>query len=387
MSADYPNPHRDRSTTAVERLVKKAPDSDHIVISLSRSGNPVKTHFIDCGATDNVRVIAYRYFAPPMGLFLASCMRVVARRVAAFLEQEQLLPDIIHAHKFAFEGISALWLCDRLGQDVKLMVSVRGEADRKILLFKPTYRRLMRRIAARSDRIYHVSAWFRETFHTYLPEQPDKERLLPNIVANTTTEVRTRPAGNRFTSVFNLDIRRRKGASALLKGFAQFRHSHPDIGLDLIGPGSPDSVEAIDQEITRLGLQDSVRLLGPMDSDALFAALPGYLGMALLSHNETFGMVYLEALFAGIPIAYGKDTGIDGYLDDVQAGVSVRPGDIRGIAEAFEKLLEKNAYFRKEIASSSRLLHDRFNPEMIGAVYRQDIEDLLAIPQQRSHAT
>ncbi|GAB2185253.1 hypothetical protein LAB1_25620 [Roseibium sp. LAB1] len=366
--------------------MKKVPDADHVVISLTRTSNPFKTHFIDCGTTNNIRLIAFRYFAPPMAVFLASCMRVAARRVLAFLQQENLHPNIIHAHKFAFEGISALWLCERLGADVELFTSVRGEADRKVLLFKPTYRQLMRRIADRSKRIYHVSAWFRGMFHTHLPHQPDKERLLPNIVGNTTTEVRTCAANNRFVSIFNLDIRRRKGASALLKGFSEFRRDHPDIELDLIGPGNPESVEAIKTEISKLGLQNCVRLIGPMNADALFTVLPTYLGMALISHNETFGMVYLEALFAGIPIAYGKDTGIDGYLDDIQAGVAVRPGDVNGIAEAFQTLLEKNSFLRREIAASSKVLHDRFNPEMIGAVYRQDIEDLLTPQLRRSRA-
>ena len=52
--------------------MKKVPDADHVVISLTRTSNPFKTHFIDCGTTNNIRLIAFRYFAPPMAVFLAS---------------------------------------------------------------------------------------------------------------------------------------------------------------------------------------------------------------------------------------------------------------------------------------------------------------------------
>jgi glycosyltransferase involved in cell wall biosynthesis len=387
LSADYPDPYRGRTTTAVERLLQRVPDADHVVISLLRTSNPGKTAFIDCGTSGGIRLIAYRYFSPPMGILLAPFMRVVARKVLQFLKAEDLRPSVIHAHKFAFEGIAALWLAEKLGPEVRLLVSVRGEAERKVLVYKRNYRGLMRRIAARADRIYHVSAWFRRTFHTHIPDQPDKERLLPNIVDNSSAMMRTAAPINRFVSVLNLEIRKRKGLTELLKGFSQFSKDHPGIGLDLIGPGSEDTVTAVNQEISDLGLQDSVAYLGPMQAEELFEALRKYLGMALVSHNETFGMVYLEALFAGIPIMYGKETGIDGYLSDIRAGVGVKPGDIDGIAIAFRDLCDGNADFRREIAAAAKTLHDRFDPEMIAGSYRKDLQTLLSADRQRSQVT
>ena len=95
-------------------------------------------------------------------------------------------------------------------------------------------------------------------------------------------------------------------------------------------------------------------------------------------------MVYLEALFAGLPIIYGKDTGIDGYLDDIDVGIGVKPGDVAGIAAAFKELAEKSAHYRSQIVASEQILHDRFNPAMILESYRQDLEAVLTPDQQRS---
>lgn len=387
LSADYPNPHRGRTTTAVQRLLQRVPEADHVVISLLRTSHPGKTAFIDCGTSDGIRLIAYRYFSPPMGLLLAPFMRAVARKVLGFLQEEGLKPSAIHAHKFAFEGIAGLWLAEKLGPDIPLLVSVRGEAERKVLLYKRNYRGLMRRIAARADRIYHVSAWFRRTFHAHIPRQQDKERLLPNIVDNSSTAVCAVPPVNRFVCVLNLEIRKRKGLTELLQGFAEFRKDHPEIGLDLIGPGSTATLKAVNEEISDLGLQDCVSSLGPMQADQLFETLPRYLGMALVSHNETFGMVYLEALFAGIPIMYGKETGIDGYLSDIHVGVGVKPGDIKGIAAAFKDLCDGNAGYRRDISAAATILRDRFDPEMIAGSYRKDLQNLLDADRHRSPAT
>ncbi|UFI05681.1 glycosyltransferase [Roseibium aggregatum] len=385
LSADYPNPQQfHRRTTAIERLVTGVDLGRHIVVTMDRTSLPWQASFKDCGEIKGVRLFSYRYFGLPMGIGLASAMRRIARHVFKTLKTDRETPALVHAHKLSFEGIAGLWLAERFGPDTRLFISVRGESERKILLFKPTYRNLMRRIAARADKIYHISAWFRDTYHRYVPAQPEKERLLPNIVGNSTSKVPVKDPIPRFVSVFDLDMRRRKGMSDLLQGFAGFQKTHPDIGLDLIGPGSAEAVEAAKKEIAELGLGDSVRILGPMNSKDLFEVLPHYLAMALVSYNETFGMVYLEALFAGLPIIYGKDTGIDGYLDDIDVGIGVKPGDVAGIAAAFKDLAEKSAHYRSQIVASEQILHDRFNPAMILESYRQDLEAVLTPDQQRS---
>ncbi|GEO85256.1 MULTISPECIES: glycosyltransferase family 4 protein [Alphaproteobacteria] len=374
ISADYPNPHRGRTTTAIERLVKGAGVGEQVVMSLNRTVLPWKTYFRDCGEVDGVHLYACRYLGLPMGIGLAFTMRGVARKIARTLEARGWRPDLVHAHKFAFEGIAGLWLVEHFGPKIRFFVSVRGESERNVLLYKPSYRSLMRRIAERADMIYHVSAWFRAQYHQYLPDQPEKERLLPNIVGNTVATLPSAAAERRFVTVLHLDLRKRKGLSDLLEGFADFHKSNPDVGLDIIGPGDAGHMAAVSRQIDELGLSQSVRLLGAMDGKTLFAHLPHYLALALPSHQETFGMVYLEALFAGIPILYTRGTGIDGYLDGIQAGVGVRAKDVAEISAALSELLTNNASFRQAIAQSGEALHAQFDPEAIVAGYRKDIE-------------
>nr|WP_281435942.1 glycosyltransferase family 4 protein [Oricola nitratireducens] len=374
VSADYPNPHRGRTTTAIERLVKSAGIGDHVVVSLNRTSLPWKTYLIDCGETDGIRLFAYRYFGLPMGLGLAAAMRRVARKIARVLEAEDWRPDLVHAHKFAFEGIAGLWLVEYFGPGTRFFVSVRGESERNVFLRKPGYRALMRRIAERADMIYHVSAWFLSTYHRYVPDQPAKERLLPNIVGNTVPDLPSVAAEPRFATVLHLDLRKRKGLSDLLRGFADFLKSNPGIGLDVIGPGDAANIEAVTGEIRQLGLSDSVRLRGGMDGKTLFTHLPHYLALALPSHQETFGMVYLEGLFAGIPILYSRGTGIDGYLDGIQAGVPVEAGNVAEISQALTELYRNNSSYREAIRQAGKALHERFDPGAIAAGYRSDID-------------
>ncbi len=373
ISADYPDPHRGPTTKAVEHLVTGTKSANHVVVSLDRTGRPGDTYFRDCGMVDGVRLFAHRYFAPPLGAGLSSSMQAVAKRTADILEREGLKPDAIHAHKYSFEGIAGLRLARHFGNDIPFLVSVRGEAESKVLRFKPTYRSLLQQIADRANRIYYVSAWFRPTLNDRIKIDPAKEVLLPNIVGNIRAEIPTREPSPNFVSVLNLDIRRRKGLKPLLTAFRRFHADHPEIGLDIVGGGSEESVAAVRALIKQLDLGGKVRLLGRIDNATVTETLPNYLGLVLPSFNETFGMVYLEALFAGIPILYGRGTGIDGYLDGIDAGVAVTPGNVGEIAAGLDRLYVRNSDFRTAISSNAEELHARFDPQAIISRYCNDV--------------
>ncbi|WP_346915628.1 glycosyltransferase [uncultured Roseibium sp.] len=373
LSADYPTAHRGLTTTAVKRLVTSTQDADHVVFSLNRTSNPFDEAFHDCGLDEGVRVFAYRYFSPPLGIGLAASMRRVARRIEAVLKSEGLQPDVVHAHKFAFEGIAGLELVKRCGEETRLFVSVRGEAEDKVLRFKPHYRSLLQAILNRASRVYYVSAWFAPVLHAKLSVDPHKERLLANIVGNTGSAIPAQNPQPRFACVLYLHNYRKKRLEDLFAAFAILRRSHPGIGLDLIGGGDEDSIHTIEAMIAQNGLTDAVRILGAMDNAEITKILPTYLGMALPSVNETFGMAYLEALFAGIPILYCKNTGIDGYLDGIDAGIGVTQKSVPEIAEGLRRLVDDNAAFRSSLQSHANLLHERFDKEAIIAMYRADL--------------
>lgn len=381
ISADYPDPYRSPTTTAIERLVTGSPDVDHVVVSLNRTSRPDRTHFRDCGMVHGARLFAFRYFGLPFGLGLAPSMRAVARRIAGMLEAEGFQPDVVHAHKFAFEGIAGLWLVECLGKDTRLFVSVRGESEANVLRYKPTYIPLFQRIADRATRIYYVSAWFKPILNARLTIEPGREALLPNIVGNTRASIPVVDPEPRFVCVLNFDIRRRKGLRHLLEAFRNFRDEHPHTGLDLIGWGGAESVAAVKADIARLELEESVRLLGKMENTAVTAALPKYLGLALPSFNETFGMVYLEALFAGIPILYGRGTGIDGYLDGLDVGVAATPGSVPEITSGLRALYTRNDALRTNIRESARVLHKRFDPRDVLGRYRHDLASCMVRPE------
>jgi glycosyltransferase involved in cell wall biosynthesis len=98
------------------------------------------------------------------------------------------------------------------------------------------------------------------------------------------------------------------------------------------------------KRIRRNGLTDRVRLAGQL-GDAELRALMGRACALLLPSvqaSETFGVVQLEAMAAGLPvISSALPTGVAEVNLDGQTGRIVLPGDVRSLASAMEEILDQ----------------------------------------------
>jgi glycosyltransferase involved in cell wall biosynthesis len=383
---------RRRPTLAINHLVDGAEDFDHVVFSLRRMGLPLGLFLEDIGTPkrENVRVFAYGHFGLPLGLGLFHSFWLVARTVRRVLREQGLEPDAVHAHRLTFDGIGG-WLLAR-ALDIPLFISIRGEVEHKVLKFKPTYRPLMRRIVGRAAGIFYVSAWYAAELARYTGVDPARTHLLPNLIEEMPARAQPRHPPTAFVTVLNLDIWQKKGLGGLLPAFAQvlmhqalmhkaltqkaFERARA-LSLTIIGGGTEQSFADVRGLIARLGIGDRVRLAGALPNAAVRERMGEAVALVLPSHNETFGMVYLEALFAGVPILYSRGTGIDGFLDALDVGVAVDPDDIDAIACALTDLAGNNARYRANVAASADELSNRFGRRRVLARYAEVVTAFL----------
>lgn len=369
ISSDYLDPIRPPPITdAVVRLVDRMTDHPEIVVSLQRVSDPRKVMWRDFGDHDGRRLIVCRYFALPFGIGMAASQWIVARRILRFLAVEGFEPEIVHAHRFTFEGIAAWLIARRTG--ARLFTSMRGEVERKVFRSKPAYWPLFRRIARDAARVFTVSAWYRHGFVGYTGINADKLVPLPNIVFNGRPVIATRPPQPVIVMPMSLLYIDKKGLPELLAAFASVAPCLAGVRLEIIGDGPPQAVARVHALIEHNGLTGRAVLRPFMPHQELLDYLGEALAMVLPSHQETFGMVYAEALFAGTPILHCTGSGIDGYLDGLGVAVAVPPGDVAAIAAGLVRLFEDNAAYRAAIASASRVLWDRLGPDNVVARYR-----------------
>lgn len=376
LTGDYPDPVRQPTTKAIKNTIDRLPQFEHLVISMDRTANPMKSHWTDCGTIGAAHVIAHGQWGLPFGIGLYTSFYLTAWRIYQKLKTANWRPDIIHAHRLTFDGIAARLLAH--WWDVPFVVSVRGEVESKVFRFKPLYRRLMRRIIEEAKAVYYVSLWYRRDLRHYTGITADKERSLPNIVLNTSPKIKPVKATKGFVSIFNFAIYKKKGLTRLLPAFKQALLENQDMTLDLIGPGSADDHEVVSRLVARHNLEDHVTIIGQIEHSDLVERLSSYRALVLPSHNETFGMVYTEALFAGVPVLYSAQTGIDGYLDAVDVGVRVDPKNIAEIASGLSRLWRDHERFRQTVYDNATTLFDRFDPENHLQIYDRDMRQFAA---------
>ena len=382
ITGDYPDPTRPPTTHAIKHLIDNLDRCDHVIISLTRTADPRAVFVRELAAAPGQRLFAMHHFGLPLGIGLFASFHRVAAKIEEILAANGIVPNAVHSHRMSFDGLAG-WLISRRYQ-IPHLVSVRGQADRKILRFKPSYRVLLAHILRAAHRIYYVSAWMKPELARVCHIDPARERMLPNIVKNTRRVIQPAVPDRRFAVAVNLDnyshkliqesAIQQKGVDRLIRAFAIAVPKLDGITLDIIGVGKRENALPLETLIAQLGLAGRVKLRKPLPNSVYLAELPKLLAFTLPSRNETFGMVYTEALFAGVPILYSRGTGIDGHLDGLDVGIAVPPNDVESIAEALITLARRNDQFRLAIAANAGELFRRFDAQSQVAAYTSDLE-------------
>jgi phosphatidylinositol alpha-mannosyltransferase len=195
---------------------------------------------------------------------------------------------------------------------------------------------LLGRDAARLDVRIAVSESARVFALRYFPAD---YTVIPNGVCFERFSAAPRRARGRGRSPQLLFVGRfdvRKNVPWLTRAFRLLLRSRPDCRLVLVGSGITKPV----CRIMTLGLGRAVIFRGRVPPDEIadcyasadvFCSLPG--------GSESFGIVLLEAMAAGLPIV---GTDIPGYREVVEHGVNgllVRPGDTPALVSAFSSLI------------------------------------------------
>jgi len=127
----------------------------------------------------------------------------------------------------------------------------------------------------------------------------------------------------------------------VVKAFALLLEQHPGYTLDIVGDGP--ARESLERLAERLGIAEHVRIRGFMDRHALGRIYRDYDAFVTASTIETQGIVLLEAMAAGLPIAGVRALAIPELVIEDRDGLLVEPGDERALAEVMERLVTDEA--------------------------------------------
>jgi glycosyltransferase involved in cell wall biosynthesis len=150
--------------------------------------------------------------------------------------------------------------------------------------------------------------------------------------------------------------------------------------LRVAGDG-PDRPE-LEQEISSLGLEDAVELLG--DRDDVERLLHESRVFVLSSRSEGMPMSVLEAMASGVPVVASAVGGIPELVIDGETGLLVEPGDPRSLAAAIGRLIDDPELRRRLAAAGHARARRLFELER----WRREHVDLyLRLLEERSDSS
>ncbi len=117
-----------------------------------------------------------------------------------------------------------------------------------------------------------------------------------------------------------------KGFDILIKALAQVSKQHKDVSLTIIGTGKQRK-KLLDL-ILSLNLEKQVNMIPAQANEIVRNIYKCFDLFALPSYSESFGIVYLEAMDAGLPVIGVRGQGIDGVIRDGVTGLLCEPQNI-----------------------------------------------------------
>lgn len=156
----------------------------------------------------------------------------------------------------------------------------------------------------------------------------------------------------------------RKGLPVLLKAFPAVLEKVPSARLVIVG-SAPEDVKLPKR------LLSSVEVRGTVDEEELVACMhSSSLLCAPSTGCESFGMVLIEAMAAGLPVVASDIPGYEAVVTSGKDGILVPPGDPNALADSLVALL-RDPTRRKELSLAGQLSARRYDWTRIAAALEE----------------
>jgi len=385
ISADYPDCLDTAKPLVVKSLLELTQgEFDHRVISINRQTPAAPKFFREsllsglrprarCEFEDCDDVTAVRYFAPAKGLFHKRMLLGLADQIVTRLKGEPI-PSLVLGHKLSVEGFIAERVAEQIG--APFGVAIQGNTDTRILAARPDLASDLGRLFRQAAVVMPFAPWALGHFERRFGGRAGPTYTLPCPTQLDEPLVPKIGRGGRFVTAFHLRNHRLKNLSGMVRAMRVLHEQGREFTLDIIGGG--EARERADCGAT-IGATAGIEMLGHVPPPQLPAIFNAATGLVLPSRRESFGLVFIEALFAGLPVIYPQGAAIDGYFDNAPFAIAVDAQDPANIAAAMTILSDKEAEIKTDLRDwQSSEDAQRFTRKAIGAQFTRAIQHGLA---------
>ena len=350
--------------------------------ALAALGHDVKAIAMDVRSPIHLRIpgcyeyslesIPVVYSSVPCGRLLSGLIEkasiLALKRAFRFLERSGWTPDIVHAH---FLGKGAAF-CELPESDTIPFVITEHASRINRPDLPDGERERMKRVYEKARCVIAVGSALQKNL---LANTGIRAKVIPNIV-----DVHTFPClrvpereGGPFHFVSVGRLVKGKGMEALLEAMAQLKKRGREARLTIVGAGEEKDNLAARADALSLGGQ--VSFAGFLSREKISELFQRADAFVLASRSETFGVAYLEAMAAGLPVVATACGGPEDFVSD-KNGLLVPVDDKDALADAMEHMMLHRAdYDSERIAAEVR---EKYSPEKVAAQLTAVYEEVLS---------
>lgn len=301
--------------------------------------------------------IDYYVFNFPMGRVPLKYLCKVGEKCLRYLyrksELERGRPDVIHAH-FTEMGCIASRLARK--ENIPYVVT---EHSSKMHRFKieEDLRKCALEAYSNAKEVIAVGTSLSKSIlkHTGLHSV-----VVPNIIDTKLFINCKKQPHQGFVLVTTSNLIPLKRTWQILQAMAMLDCNKMDCRLTIIGDGPERAT--VEYWAQQLNLTDRVTLAGYQSRENIAHLYETSDCFILVSSSETFGVAYVEALAAGLPIIATKCGGPEDFVDDSN-GILVEVDNIKQIADAILKIYTNINNYKEE--DLKNFVKDRFSPNVV----------------------
>lgn len=256
--------------------------------------------------------------------------------------------DILHAQY----GYPTGWATLRAARDLGLpcVVSIQGGDGHWVGSCCETHRLAMQRVLDNADALLIGGESFLTEVSERLGTKRDRFTIVPGAVDTArfrpANETRVGDAPSPVRLLYHGRVDRRKGVLDFVEALDLLRSRKVPFAAIVSGIG-PD-LDASRERAAALGFDDTaLRFTGYADYESVPAIYQHADIFVSPTYGEGFSNTILEAMASGLANMSCFAVGVNDCLRDGKNGLLVEPGDIRGLADGLQRLIEDDGLRRR----------------------------------------
>ena len=318
---------------------------------------------------DNVNV--YRiplYKIMPHGRYEKKEILKAIDKTIKYCESQNFKPDVIVSHWVnpqleimynlkRYYGVPSCYVAHDIGYDLKTIY--KKEATKFI--------NEVDLIGYRSDAIKRK---FESNFNC---QSKPNFYCLSGIPSKYIEKTIERNISNRNTLLFVGTLIKRKYPKLLISA-AKKTYIDEEFKITYVGLGNEE--KNIRKEAVKLGVEDNVHLKGRLKRDEIVNIMDTHTIFVMISKNETFGLVYLEAMARGCITIASRNEGFDGIIVDGFNGFLCAAGDVDELSSILNRIKCMSQIELQTISNNAVKTAKKLTDEKVAMDYINELQSI-----------